>query len=443
MPRLKVLTEQNECSETLSVPLDRDGKRRRWQLSLVLLSGLAYTSAPSALALFRHGRSDAIEGSTGSVQVTGFAASLVTPLMIFFIFVCAVVLVWNLGRIFKRDARPLLFVAAGLVVFFALRYFQAGQMLASLLILVAFSAAIWSIGLYLEDLTVLGILGVLIALLSMGMSIFTPLAWQNNVEKSLLDTSAVLAGPFSQMNVLGMTLVALFPFTGLFRKKSMTLLGGAIMLVAVILSSSRSSGIAFLVGLLCTVLMLVFTTSSMRKLLFTLIAVVTMTVTIWLPFAATDPKIFTNRGAIWMGAVRYFKDSWLFGHYDVFGFRGRLINEIGSLVSHGHNLAIHYLAMTGIVGFFAILIVLAPAIATCFKTLSMTAVPATALVTLLSLGMSELPLRTDSFDGPAWATWGSLFCLAFAYRKSHSPQVLDATLQKDVNQPIKGMSVSR
>ncbi|MGP5600676.1 O-antigen ligase family protein [Glutamicibacter arilaitensis] len=351
----------------------------------------------------------------------GFAESIVTPLRYLFIFACAVVIIWNAGGIFKKDARPLLPVAAGLLIFFALRYFQAGQVLASLLILAAFAAAIWSIGLYLEDLSVLGVIGVLIAALSLAMAIFTPLAWQENVEKSLIDTNAVLAGPFPQMNVLGMTLVVLFPFTGLFRRRSMTILGGLLMLVCVILSSSRSSVIAFLFGLICAVLTLVFKAKSVRAAMFTTMSVLTLMVTIWLPFATTDPKIFTNRGAIWMGAVRYFEDSWLLGRYDVFGFRGRLVNEIGSLVSHGHNLAIHYLAMSGIVGFFAILIIIAPAIASAGKSLSLSAVPVIAVITLLSLGVSELPLRTDSFDGPAWATWGTLLCLAFIVPKFEPP----------------------
>jgi len=421
MPRQRQLTEQNQRTENLSASPDTNRKRRRLQLYLILIAGLLYTSAPSAVALFRHGRSNAIEGSTGSVLVVGLAESIVTPLRYLFIFVCAVVLIWNVGRIFKKDARPLLPVAAGLLVFFALRYFQAGQILASLLILAAFAAAIWSIGLYLDDLFVLGVIGVLIAVLSLAMAIFTPLAWQENVEKSLLDTSAVLAGPFSQMNVLGMTLVVLFPFTGLFRRRSMTILSGLLMLICVILSSSRSSEIAFLTGLICAVLMLIFKAKSVRVALFTTMTVLTLAVTIWLPFATTDPKIFTNRGAIWMGAVRYFEDSWLLGHYDVFGFRGRLVNEIGSLVSHGHNLAVHYLAMSGIVGFFAILIITAPAIATAGKSLSLTAVPIIAVITLLSLGVSELPLRTDSFDGPAWATWGTLMCLAFVVPKFDSP----------------------
>lgn len=388
-------------------------RRRMIQLSIVLIAGMLYTSAPTAIALFRNGRTSGIEGSTGSVEVTGGVAALSLPLLYIFILVCALILIFNLRSVLRHDVRFLLLVCAGLAVFFLLRYFAAGQVLSTIVVLAVFSASIWSIRLRLVDLKILGFFGFVVALISLTMAVFTPLAWQHDIDKSLLDSSVVLAGPFSQMNVLGMTLVALFPFIGLFNSRLLTMFAGLTMITAIILSSSRSSEIAISIGVLGAVLLYRSSGISVRKTILAIALIGIFATVISLPFSTTDPRAFTNRGIIWMGAARYFEDSWLIGHYDVFGFQGKLNNDIDTLVSHGHNLAIHYLAMSGLVGFCAILIIFIPMLTNSWKMLTKSVVPATAMITLVSLGLSELPHRTDSFDGAAWATWGALFCLSF------------------------------
>lgn len=159
----------------------------------------------------------------------------------------------------------------------------------------------------------------------------------------------LLAGPLSHSNTLGIFLAFAYPFIGLIETARRRRVGLAVVLIALILTASRTSIIA--VG--CAIVYELFSrrvpTRAARVAGYGIGATLGALVVL-VPLVATDPAAFSTRGAVWQGSLRAWRahGSFLFGvgpFWNESGI-GRFLAQSGADRSSGHNLAIQW-AVTG------------------------------------------------------------------------------------------------
>lgn len=310
--------------------------------------------------------------------------------------------------LFARASGPslLLVVLPGLVL--AADEFVHGRTPTfGLLLTAAAGALLVSVRVKPADLSVLGYVGGAVAAGSIIAMYAAPAAvtisgGTGTFDKSLTG-APLLAGIFTHSNTLGMFLALAVPCILLIRGPLARWSILAVVLWALVLTSSRTALVG--VGAMLAVVVL---SRLLPRRGFVAVGVIgavgALLAVIRIPFAETDPEAFTYRGAIWIYNREALGDHGLFGlgaHWYADNY-AVLRHVLSSAASHAHNLVLTTLVQGGAVVLVAWLAVLALAlVGAAGDPLRSSSVAGIAfIVGLLALGATETPF--------ALVGWGPL-----------------------------------
>jgi O-antigen ligase len=346
----------------ITAPVDGDSRsditapRNPW-LGLLLTIGWAYGVIPSALAITQTGRSR-IDVSITSGPV-GAAALVGQALWLSFLLVAAV-------AIFRHArARPatslgslLIFLAPWMVV--QLAAFIARESVDKSALMYPLAAmGVWLMSPSLKQLKPVAILTALTCASSIFLGLMLPdlgnVAPPATGDKASL--SGLLAGVYSHPNTLGMAIALGFPMVVLLDRQRNRILIGGLLLFAAGMAASRTTMFALVIEL---ILLLALRRGSRTKVRFLVVVLAALgAVIVYLPLSATDSSSYSERGGIWVASLAFWQQSpwWGLGPNFYRSIAGTE-NDFGYLAFHGHNLFVHFLTTTGIVGTCVVIIFL-------------------------------------------------------------------------------------
>ncbi|WP_197220347.1 MULTISPECIES: hypothetical protein [Bacteria] len=419
-----------EAAESGSVPatgalsVDPEEKRRVLQLWIVIILAFVFATGEPVVNLIVGGRLPAGYGSTGRVAVTSLGTATGILGEIAFYLGSAVIV---FGSLLRRDRKPAPGAPALLLLgFFLLIVFMSffssdatnvriGSRIAIVLVLV-----IWCIQPRIRDLRVIGAVGTLVALGSFAL-IPSGKAWMLQADFALIEKSLIgdqlLGGLFPQSNILGIVMATCAPFAFLMKRKSIGAIAFLLMSLALVLTSSRTALISYAIALPVALIALIWRNRTFKNVLHASAAIAIVVVVVALPLVIQDWHAFSNRGAIWMLSRHEWSSlgNFLLGSsLEFYGLDSNFARQNGSPTYHGHNQFVTLLTMSGalVVCYFVVVMIVA------FRgAMSATVGSRPALMALLALmGMyiAETPLRIDTVDTLAWATWFSLICIVIA-----------------------------
>ncbi|WP_353114325.1 O-antigen ligase family protein [Microbacterium sp.] len=396
-------------------------KRRRLQFAVLALALLCTTTLGWAVSLFQTGRATGLIDTTASVALTPLGSTIRENFPIVLYAVAILILLTNLRSLKGRAMRGFVPALLGVLLLYVASATATQNITSTLtfLTLIALIAlTVWSIGLEVGDLVVLGRIGFAIAVVSLIMAATTDKAWSDEGEmtKGLL-TDATLAGFFPQMNPLGMSMAITLPFVFMFKRRWVRVAGFAAVALTLLMASSRTAIIAAAIGLAVGIVLRI-TRRRSRVFLGYVAVILILTVSVVVPVTAGSGA-FTGRGDIWHASLSLIPDKPIWGYGpSAYMHGGAVSNILGVAHWHGHNMWITFMVIGGVVGLVALALFWFPALHTSLLIAREgNLVPATALMTTLALGIAEVQIRPSEFDGVAWVSWVSLFAIAMLVRK--------------------------
>lgn len=412
---------------------DADSRRRRTDLAIILLGALIYTSLPSFADIQLGGRLPVAEHSTGPVIATDTGEqlrTLVTPLP-YLVFL--IILLRNLRLGGRRIGSAMLFAAFCTMISLA-SFVSIGDATFAFRVVAVVVASVWIVAPRADDFVVFGRFGVAVALLSMMLAAGGFNGWMAEGAgggKGIF-VERLLAGPFPQMNVLGMALAVALPLTALLSSALSRFIGFSIVAAALLLTSSRTALLSATVAMI--VYLLVRAVRGRTRMLMAWSAVAAAAVAIAvLPWTTDDPDAFTKRGLIWLTSRELLPGNWLFGlgisAYSV----GGPVTRAGHMSAswHGHNILVTSLVMGGVVTAALFLVLFLVALHAAIKQIDTCPALMASALTLLTMGLAETPVRFDTFDGAAWMTWTALAGFLFLRSEPSSADESETDLSRE------------
>ncbi|KQY42819.1 hypothetical protein ASD18_17670 [Cellulomonas sp. Root137] len=269
-----------------------------------------------------------------------------------------------------------------------------------------------------RDLALFGYLTITLATVSLAMGVLSDAGWifGSNIEgaetKGLI-YSGLLAGPYSQMNPLGMALAMGLPFVSLVPRAWLRRAGYAFVLGALVLTASRTALVAAVV-MLVVFLVSVAVRSSARTVLAAASLVISVVI-VALPLSTENARAFTERGQVWVQAldtVRSGAGPLTFGQgTKAFQAGSALTDSIGFVRNHGHNQAVTLLVMGGALALVCLGALIWAAVVRAAAVAPASLAPGLFVVCLLTIGVAETALRFEVFDGNAWIAWCGVFAI--------------------------------
>ncbi len=311
-------------------------------------------------------------------------------------------------------------------------------------ILPLIAIGLWSIGLHWNDLKVVGYFCAGVSVLSLLMAATTSRAWMVNAvdasslnETKALIGSRLLAGPFAQMNNLGMSVAVGVPFCMLITHKWRRRLAIVAILATATLASSRTSLLAVLATVGCMFLFRVVKSDRARRAWSTVLLLGISAVIVWLPLHTSDPHSFTNRGRIWLASREMWTDNWQIGLSTwAYVRQGPLLDVLQHPSYHGHNLFVTVFTCGGVVLIACMTPVAVSLIGRARSVLPYSYAPVLFTVIILTMSIAEMPLRIDSFEGASWVTWTALLALVLFDRDSVTETAREeADAKPDADEP--------
>lgn len=226
---------------------------------------------------------------------------------------------------------------------------------------------VWALRPSIDRLSLLGYLVGLTAVISLLMGallpakgIFSSVAGEViSPDKEILPWG-VLVGPFTNGNNLGQFLALGAPAIALIPRRWVRLALGALTVLAIVWTSSRSSLAALVVGTVVA-LGLAATPRRARAGVAAAIVAAGVFVVAYLPLTTTRNDAFTNRGYIWRASMGYWADQpWTGLGSQWYAQSAKYANNIGGTAYHGHNQFVQLLVLGGIVNLvlFSLVLVL-------------------------------------------------------------------------------------
>ncbi|MGC0366349.1 O-antigen ligase [Rhodococcus sp. 27YEA15] len=216
--------------------------------------------------------------------------------------------------------------------------------------------AIWILRPQLKKLATLGYLVVLTALACIALGALLP-------ESGILISSAgsavappkeilplgILIGIFTDGNNLGQYLVLGLPAVMLIPRRLVRAMGVAVVLFAIVWTSSRSSLAAAAIA--CIVWTLMSVTPSVLRRLATWCAVAACVgVMMWWPLSGPADDAWTNRGAIWRHSLAaWWNTPWFGSGSNWYSVLPQNVGSLGGFAFHGHNQFVQTIATGGLV----------------------------------------------------------------------------------------------
>ena len=386
-------------------------------LVLILVLLLCSTTLATFVSLLQGGRVSSILNSTGSVAMTA-TGETVAEITRYVVPAGLLLIVMRYIRGTHRRAGSLLIVYAALAALQLSTWEHTGgftaQGLGPVITIALAATAVWAVSPTWRDARAVGWVGAGVAAFSLGFAMVSAKGWwvAPNDESKAFVGDRVLAGPFSQMNPLGMGLAICLPFTLLIENKVLRVLAFSITAFALFLTASRTAVIAAAAAMvLGLIFALVQRSVKSRRLVFLGAGVLGIGITALLPYLTTDPTAFTNRGRIWLASSPFWRDNiWLgLGEYSVQGDISRVLKYF---VPHAHNLFIQTMTTGGLLLLGLLTLMFIIMFRSSYKILHKNSALALGFVTMLVLGIAEVPFRFEVFDSAAWATWSVvIICL--------------------------------
>lgn len=432
-------------------PEVRASRTRKIDLLILLAGTFFYTTAPTFVNLMLGGRVVGEENSSGAVTQTGAGTALMTLRIPVILLIIAVLLLRNLRRP-KGNIAPLAIFGLylGTVQFASVLAEVSVATQARWWILPLIALTVWLISPRVDDLQVLGWATLAVAVFSIGFAIVDPARAFMMLNQFLRETNKAiigdqqLAGPFAQMNLLGMSMAVGFPFLFLIKNKIIRFGGAGVVFYTLLWSASRTSALALLITIGATLFALLFRKNATRRMFLGWAAVGLAAVVVILPLITTDPTAYTNRGDIWINAIARWGESPIFG----FGTRAfsvgtPIARAIGYPSYHGHNTFISAFTMGGTVLIIMVAVIFIMLWRNANKLGPVSLVPLVFTVLIIGLGMTEVPLRMDDFDGVAWIAWPAFIFVFFAVANSaREPLAPSASQEAAVESPAPRESVA-
>lgn len=408
---------------------DGDARARRWQLAVLALALLSQTTLAWAVSLFQSGRVPPTAISTASVALTPLGHRIDDYVRYVVLAVVVLIILINITKFKRRRPGSLIVALLGVAMLWASMAIATGRLDAGAthsFLLLVIAVAAWSIGLNVEDLVVLARIGVVIAIVCLLMGLTTDLAWTDQDEDSkALVGSAVLAGFFPQMNPFGMSMAMTLPFTLLFKRTSIRIVGLLLICTALLFASSRTALIGAGIGL--AIGLVLHLARGRARGLIGWTALLTISLASVLVPMMSDDAAFTRRGAVWQAAIHLFPISPLWGYGPgAFGLSGPISKVVSGAYWHGHNTILTFAVVGGLCALIALAVFTIAAFRRAMQLGKVSVVPAVAVLTLVAIGIAEAPIRPDEFDGVGWVSWLALFSIASLKR---SEEGVKATVQ--------------
>jgi len=228
--------------------------------------------------------------------------------------------------------------------------------------------ALWRVGAPLAALAALGMLGGVVAAVSVALGVlWPPLGLYFNAAGQSLDAGKglifdkLLSGVFLSTNNLGQFLVLALPFAFLLSRRWLAIACVAASAYAIMWSGSRSS-IGAMAAVLVTVGVVGATANTARrgKTIATFLLASAAAICVVLPFLAErSPSLFSGRGRIWHLALdAWWREPWSGLGSDWFLREAGMRTELGSrsvyTLFHGHNQFLHLLVTGGVITALAV-----------------------------------------------------------------------------------------
>ena len=238
------------------------------------------------------------------------------------------------------------------------------------------AAALWAARPHLRVLAVVGHLTGATAALAVAMGALVPAAGVYrsaagdliSPDKQILPLG-LLIGPFTDSNNLGQLLVVGAPALLAVRRSRAALAWLAVVLAALVWSSSRSSLVAAAGAGAVVAVVALARTSGVRALLASLGGATALATVSLVPLltvasattgaarASTADLAFTNRGYVWRLSLEAFSQRPLTGWgSDWYADVARYANPLGGFAYHGHNQLVQQLVTTGVLGTAALVV---------------------------------------------------------------------------------------
>lgn len=221
--------------------------------------------------------------------------------------------------------------------------------------------AIWILRPQLRKLATLGYLVVLTAVVCIALGTFLP-------ESGIYVSSAgaavappkeilplgILIGIFTDGNNLGQYLVLGLPTVMLIPRRVVRAAGIAVVLFAIVWTSSRSSLAAAVLACGAWTLMAVAPSVLRRPMTWGLVGV-TAAVMIWWPLSTPADDALTNRGAIWRHSLEAWRNApWFGSGSNWYSVLPQHVGSLGGFAFHGHNQFVQTVATGGLVFLFLV-----------------------------------------------------------------------------------------
>jgi len=223
----------------------------------------------------------------------------------------------------------------------------------------AFIVALWSPGATISDLRWVPMSITVIAAYSLVGGLVLPeyMMYNQHSEKAII-AGWELAGPFGHGNALGMYCGLAFALVPLIKDVRWRILDASILFATVVLSASRTALVASALVALWWALCRMRSVVSIR-FAGTLLAAVTASAMLVLPFLGWNPHAFSDRASVWANALAAWQQSPLFGlgvNWFLTDAQSTANAASWAYVGTGHNVVVDTLVKSGVLG----AIVLAP-----------------------------------------------------------------------------------
>ncbi|MFN3948900.1 O-antigen ligase family protein [Microbacterium sp.] len=255
----------------------------------------------------------------------------------------------------RNDIAPLL-LAITPSAWIAFSEFARGNAVTEQVLLpIGVAVTLWAVQTRVGDLRLYALAAAILATVSMALTtsapalMYMPQSFDEATDKTVTGLP-LLAGFFSHPNGAGLFFALALPLTSLFQRWYLRGACAAVLLTAILWTSSRTA--LFGAGVWLAVMLLrPFVRRTLHRVL--LVALVGLTVAVVaLPLTTTDAEAFTERGAIWQFLLgRLNGQEWLFGlgHAWFSDNYPMLKSALSSAASHGHNVFVTYAVTGGLV----------------------------------------------------------------------------------------------
>ncbi len=241
-----------------------------------------------------------------------------------------------------------------------------------------------------------------------------------NVDKAIIGDSS-LAGLYGHSNQLGTILALSVPFVVCIYKRSGRNIRLAIIIAALIWSSSRSSLITVLAFFVIFFLATAQRRSRNPNIVIGAVFVAAVAAVLLPPFA-DDPETFTDRGKIWQACLDYWsRHIWAGGGPDILHVTNNLTRFIGGRVNTAHNVWLTFATAGGIIALVTMITAIAVVISRSIVLFrSGEPLPLSFALTLVILSIAEDPVRVLHLGPQSFIVWSGL-ALAFCIPRHSDP----------------------